>query len=96
MGHYKINFPKFILYDGMNDPNDHILHYNQATTLYDHDKALLCRMFPSSLGPLALKWFNRLEDGSIWSFKELQRTFVSRFASSKKSKKEMERLLILK
>ena len=57
-----MSIPKLTLYDGTTDPNDHILHYNQAMTLYDHNEALMCRMFPSSLGPLVLRWFNRLED----------------------------------
>ena len=43
------------------------------------NEALMCKIFPSSLGPMAMKWFDGLDAGSIGSFEELTRVFRSRF-----------------
>ncbi|XP_028058964.1 uncharacterized protein LOC114262767 [Camellia sinensis] len=48
--------PAFTLYDGKSDPTDHIRYYKQAMMLHANDEALMCRIFPSSLGPLAVRW----------------------------------------
>ena len=45
------------------------------------NKALMCKVFPSSLGPVAMKWYDGLEEGSIISFKELMRAFRARFVT---------------
>ena len=37
------------------------------------NEALMCKIFPSSLGPVAMRWFDDLGAGSIDSFKELTR-----------------------
>uniref|UniRef100_A0A2N9HIN5 Integrase catalytic domain-containing protein n=1 Tax=Fagus sylvatica TaxID=28930 RepID=A0A2N9HIN5_FAGSY len=47
--------------------------------LHLNNDALMCRMFPSSLGPMSLGWFNRLQHSSIHPWDELAETFVSRF-----------------
>ena len=39
----------------------------------------MCKVFPSSLGPVAIMWFDGLGVGSIDSFKELTQAFGSRF-----------------
>ena len=39
--------------------------------VHSKNKALMCKMFPSSLGPVAMRWFDGLEAGSISSFIEL-------------------------
>ena len=39
----------------------------------------MCKVFLSSLGPVAIKWFDGLEEGSISSFEELMRAFGARF-----------------
>ena len=36
-----------------------------------HSMALMCKVFPSSLGDVAMRWFDGLKEGSISSFKEL-------------------------
>ena len=35
----------------------------------------MCKVFPSSLGPVAMRWFDGLEEGLISSFQELIRAF---------------------
>ena len=41
----------------------------------------MCKVFPSSLGPVAIKWFDGLVEGSIGSFQELTRAFGARFVT---------------
>ncbi|GFS43551.1 hypothetical protein Acr_00g0085730 [Actinidia rufa] len=58
--------------------------------------ALMCRVFPSSLGDLWLKWFDRLSPGSIESFYQLTESFVARFVINTKVPKAVGSLLTLK
>ena len=51
----KFNPPKFTLYDGKLDPISHISHFRHMMALWNHIDALMCRVFPSSLGDLGLK-----------------------------------------
>ena len=39
----------------------------------------MCKVFPSSLGLVAMKWFNGLRGNSINSFKKLTQAFGARF-----------------
>ena len=39
----------------------------------------MCKIFPSNLGPMAMRWFNRLKANSIDSFKKLTQAFGARF-----------------
>ncbi|GFS35828.1 cyclin B2;1 [Actinidia rufa] len=54
------------------------------------------RVFPSSLGNLGLKWFDRLPPGSIESFYQLTESFVARFVINTKAPKAVGSLLTLK
>ncbi|XP_030949925.1 uncharacterized protein LOC115973824 [Quercus lobata] len=47
--------------------------------VHSKDETLMCKVFPSSLGPVAMRWFDGLRAGSIGSFKELTQAFDSRF-----------------
>ena len=50
-------------------------------TVHSKNEALMCKVFPSSLGPVVMRWFNGLEEGSTTSFQEITRTFGSRFVT---------------
>ena len=41
---------KFTVYDGKSDPDDHIRYYQQVMAYWVYDDAIMCIMFPSSLG----------------------------------------------
>ena len=73
------NCPPFISYDGKKNPVEHVSHYIQMMSLYTQNYAFMCKVFPSSLGPMALRWFNGLRKGSIHSFRELIQEFRARF-----------------
>ena len=47
--------------------------------VHSKDEALMCKIFPSSLGPMAMRWFNGLRANSIDSFKKLTQSFGVRF-----------------
>ena len=63
--------PTFSMYNGRTDPVEHVSQFKQKMVVYSQDEALLCRVFPSSLGPMPMKWFDGLRTNSISSFKKL-------------------------
>ena len=71
--------PSFNSYDGKTDPVEHVSHYIQMMSLHTHNNALMCKVFPFSLGPTALRWFNGLRKCSIHSFSKLIHEFDVRF-----------------
>ena len=74
--------PTFTIYNGRTDPVEHVSQFNQRMTIHSRDKALMCKVFPSSLGPMVMRWFNSLKPNSINSFKQLTQAFGSRFITS--------------
>ena len=71
--------PTFSLYNGRTDPMEHVSHFSQKIAVHSKDKALMCKIFPSSLGTIAMRWFNGLKANSINSFKKLTQSFGARF-----------------
>ncbi|XP_023879290.2 uncharacterized protein LOC111991723 [Quercus suber] len=59
------------MYDGRTDPVKHVSHFNQRMVVHSKNEALMCKVFPSNLGSVAIRWFGSLGAGSIDSFKEL-------------------------
>ena len=58
---------------------EHVSHFSQKMAVYSKDEALMCKIFPSSLGSMAMRWFNGLKVNSIDSFKKLTQSFGARF-----------------
>ena len=50
---------------------EHVSHFNQKMAVHSKDEALMCKIFSSSLGLMAMRWFNGLKANSIDSFKKL-------------------------
>ena len=71
--------PSFIIYNGRTDLVEHVSHFNQRMAVHSKNEALMCKVFPSSLGPMVMKWFNGLRSNSIDSFRKLTRPFGARF-----------------
>ena len=69
----------FYSYDGKTDSVEHVSRYIQMMSLHTHNDALMCKVFPSSLGFTSLRWFNRLRKCSIHGFFELIQEFGVRF-----------------
>ena len=72
---------------------EHVSHFNQRMTIHFKNKGLICKVFPLSLGPTAMRWFNRLEKGLIGSFEELTRAFVARFMTCSRVLRPLDYLL---
>ncbi|XP_075640307.1 uncharacterized protein LOC142612060 [Castanea sativa] len=88
--------PLFNSYDGKTDPVEHVNHYIQMMSLHTHNDALMCKIFPSSLGPTALRWFNGLRKGSIHNFAELIQEFGVRFMTCNRVPQSVDALLSMK
>jgi hypothetical protein len=88
--------PNYMIYDGRTDPIGHISHFRQSMALHLNNDALMCRMFPSSLGPMSLRWFNCLQHSSIRSWDELAEAFVSRFITNSRKPKEFDSLMSMR
>ena len=87
--------PTFTIYNGRTDPVKHVSHFNQRMTVHFKDETLMCKVFPSSLGPVAIRWFDGLKADSIDSFKELTRAFGSRFIMCSRVPRLLDFLLSL-
>ncbi|XP_059591094.1 uncharacterized protein LOC132253328 [Vitis vinifera] len=88
--------PKFSMYDGSNDPFDHIMHYRQLMTLDIGNDRLLCKVFPASLQGQALLWFHRLPANSIDNLRDLSEVFVGQYLCSAKHKQNISTLQNIK
>jgi len=53
----------------------------------------MCKVFPSSLRLVAMRWFDGLEEGSISSYKELTRAFRARFVTCSRVPRPLDSLL---
>ena len=85
--------PTFTIYNGQTDPMEHVSHFNQRMVVHSKNEALMCKVFPSSLGPMAMRWFDGLGAGSIDSFKELTWVFGSRFITCSRVPRPLNSLL---
>ncbi|XP_030949031.1 uncharacterized protein LOC115972955 [Quercus lobata] len=63
--------------------------------VHSKNKALICKVFPSSLGPVVMRWFDRLDEGSISSFQELTRAFRAQFVTCSKVPCPLDSLLFM-
>ena len=69
--------PPFTIYDGKIDPVEYVSHYIQMMSLYSHNDGLMCKVFPSSLRPTAMRWFNGLRKGSIQTLRSCAVKFLN-------------------
>ena len=63
---------------------EHVSHFSQKMVVYSKDETLMCKIFSSSLGPMAMRWFNGLKENYIDSFKKLTQSFGARFITCSK------------
>ena len=55
----------------------------------------MCKVFPSSLGPVAMRWFNGLKADSVDSYRQLTQAFGSRFVTNSRAPQPLTALLLL-
>ena len=81
------------MYNGRTDPLEHVSQLKQKMAVHSQDEVLLCRVFPSSLGPMPMRWFDGLRTNSISSFKKLTQSFCSRFITCNRVPQPLDSLL---
>ena len=69
----------FTIYNGRTDLVEHVSHFSQKMAIHSKNEVLMCKIFPSSLGLMAMRWFNGLKENSIDYFKKFTRAFGARF-----------------
>ena len=85
--------PTFAMYNGRTDPVEHVSQFKQKMVVHSQDEALMCRVFPSSLGPMAMRWFDELRTNSVSSFKKLTQSFCFRFITCSRVPQPLDSLL---
>ncbi|XP_050278154.1 uncharacterized protein LOC126719666 [Quercus robur] len=87
--------PTFTIYNGKTDPVEHVSQFNQRMAVHSKNEALMCKVFPSSLGPVAMRWFNNLKTNSIGSYRQLTQAFGSHFVTNSRAPWPLSALLSL-
>ena len=72
---------------------EHVSQFKQKMTVNSQDEALMCKVFPSNLGSMSMRWFDKLRTNSISSFKKLIQSFCSRFITCSRVPQPLESLL---
>ena len=62
--HRQFQQPTFTIYNGNTDLVEHVSQFNQRMAVHSKNEALMCKVFPSSLGPAEMRWFNGLKADS--------------------------------
>ncbi|XP_042410156.1 uncharacterized protein LOC121999560 [Zingiber officinale] len=83
-------------YNGTIDPDDHLSKFDNATTLHQYTDGVKCKVFFTTLFGSAQRWFRRLSNGSIRSFKDFRTIFLHHFASSRCYQKNSVSLFSMK
>lgn len=91
----RFNQPTFTIYNGRTDLVEHVSHFNQRMAVYSRDEALMCKVFPFSLGLVAMRWFDNLKADSIDSYQELTQAFGSHFVTCRRVVRSLSSLLSL-
>ncbi|XP_038704656.1 uncharacterized protein LOC120014086 [Tripterygium wilfordii] len=85
---HRFSVPSMKLYNGTDDPEDHVAHYKlkmgAIAIPYGMHETCMCKGFGSTLTGPALRWYINLPNGSIASFEKLIETFMVQFSSSRK------------
>ena len=87
--------PAFSIYNGNTDPVEHVSQFNQRMAIHSKDEALMCKVFPSSLGPTAIRWFNGLKANSMDSYRQLTQAFGSCFVINSRAPQPLSAMLSL-
>ena len=85
--------PAFAMYNGQTDPVEHVSQFKQKMVIHSPNEALMCKVFPSSLRPMSMRWFDELRTNSISSFKKLIQSLCSRFITCSRVPQPLNSLL---
>ena len=74
---------------------EHVSQFNQRMAVHSKNEALMCKVFPSSLEPVAMRWFNGLKANFVDSYRQLTQAFGSRFVTNSRAPRPLSALLSL-
>ncbi|GFY98634.1 hypothetical protein Acr_13g0000350 [Actinidia rufa] len=80
------------IYEGKTDPMDHLDSYKSLMSLQGCSDEVMCKAFSTTLKGLARSWFRKLSPGTIDSFGDLSRLFVTNFMSYRNRQKNASHL----
>ena len=70
-------------YTGTTYPKDHLLKFENVALLQQFSDGVKCRMFLTTLGEAAQRWFKRLPENSIRRFKDFKKVFLHHFPTTR-------------
>ncbi|KAH7861560.1 hypothetical protein Vadar_027729 [Vaccinium darrowii] len=77
--------PKFQQFDGKGNPKQHIDHFVETCNNAGTEGDLLVKQFVRSLKGNAVEWYTDLEPESIDSWEQMEREFLNRFYSTRRT-----------
>jgi hypothetical protein len=91
----KFKVPQILSYAGDRDPLNHLENFRAHLDLHGTPDEVACRAFPLTLSGNARDWFRKLPSNSVDQFKELSKTFLTKFLAFRTRKKPSGYLLRL-
>ncbi|KAM1294746.1 hypothetical protein TB2_014432 [Malus domestica] len=82
--------PKFIQFDGKGNPKQHVAHFVKTCNNAGTEGDYLAKQFVRSLKGNAFEWYTDLEPESINSWEQLEREFLNRFYSTRRTVSMLE------
>ncbi|KAM2504280.1 hypothetical protein PS1_038218 [Malus domestica] len=82
--------PKFMQFDGKGNPKQHIAHFVETCNNAGTERDYLAKQFVRSLKGNAFEWYTDLEPESINSWEQLEREFLNRFYSTRRTVSMLE------
>ncbi|XP_059638773.1 uncharacterized protein LOC132281054 [Cornus florida] len=92
----KFKMPTLESFDGTRDPLDHPETFQALMHLEAVPDQIMCRALSNTLKGSARVWFNKLKPGSIETFVELSKGFVSHFIVGQRHRRPATYLLTVK
>ncbi|KAF5449771.1 hypothetical protein F2P56_030183 [Juglans regia] len=83
-------------YDGSKDSLEHLETFKVHMTLHGFPSEVASRAFPLTLKRVARPWFGSLWPGTVGSFNELARLFLTQFMASRTRRRPAAYLLTVK
>ena len=74
---------------------EHVSQFNQRMDVHSKNEALMRKVFSSSLGPMAMMWFNGLKANFVNSYRQLTQAFDSHFVTNSRALRPLSVLLSL-
>ena len=82
--------PKFQQFDRKGNPKQHVTHFVETCNHVGMDGDLLTKQFVRSLRGNAFDWYTNLEPESIDGWEQMEREFLNRFYSTRRTVSMME------